>query len=161
MSIYLFLPGAHGSVTEETHRDWIDVHDLEFSGISHPISCQLGQRYNRIGTAPTFGSIHLVKPVDPSTPVIIQYTTQGKVFPDPVRLAFVTTGKPSEVYLEYALEDVMIAQYSHRSNHKHPYPMEEITLVYQTLQITYIDRTRSESGSPIRFGYDLAQAVSL
>ncbi len=161
MTVYMKMDGISGSVTDRNYKDWIEVHDIEFCGVSQRVNSPIGRQQDRISTHPAFGDFSIVKSVDTSTIDLLSNVATGQVIPN-VEIDYVTTGNPNYTFLKYKLKNVLITHYSNRESSGQHMPIEEISLNYESIESMYYKReTNNTQGTPVRFGYDLANATKL
>jgi hypothetical protein len=61
MAIYLNIPTASGNVTTDGFKNWIEVSDIEFSGVSAPVKMHIGNSIDRNSSRATFGEVTIIK----------------------------------------------------------------------------------------------------
>jgi type VI secretion system secreted protein Hcp len=98
----------------------------------------------------------LTKVSDSSSAKLFREATSGKDGKN-AKIHFVTTSSPGETYIEFALENAMIANYSLNSSGDRP--IETIRLNFTKIQMKYIAYDKSNRPlPPIISFYDLATA---
>ncbi len=161
MTVYMKIDGISGNVTDKNYKDWIQIHDIEFCGVSQKVNSSIGRQQDRISSHPAFGDFTIVKSVDRSTINLLSHVATGQVIQN-VEIDYVTTGNPNYTYLKYILKNVLITHYSNRETSGQNMPVEEVSLNYESIESMYYQRQQNNTqGTPTRFGYDLTNATKL
>jgi type VI secretion system secreted protein Hcp len=162
MAIYLKIPSTSGNVTTEGFKNWIEVSDIEFSGVSAPVNMQIGNSINRNSSRPKFGEVTIIKNQDQSSNVLFDAVHSGQSF-DQVEFNYTSTGSQSVVYGKLILTNAMVTHYSD-SHHGDAQgtPQEIVRFAYTKMQRTVVPRdATNKPGSPNSAGYDLEKATKI
>jgi len=60
MAIYMKMDGFTGSVSTKGFENWIKLDNVEFGGVTTPVTILVGKTDDRIKGAPTFSNIALI-----------------------------------------------------------------------------------------------------
>ena len=155
MAIFLKIDGIDGTVTAKGHEKWIDVLSVSW-GVGRGISSMTGRGKDREATAPSISEVVFSKMMDESSPKLFTEACIGKG--KKVEIHLCKTDDDLKTYMEYTLHEVMISGYQVSSGGDRP--TEQISLSFAKIEMNAIPYEDSaKGGSPIRAGYDLAQAV--
>ena len=154
--IYMQYGTIQGDVTATGHEHWIEVNSFQF-GISRTISAPTGGSADRESSAPSVSEITITKPMDSSSPNLLNEALQGEG--QTVTIDFVKTGGTGQplTYVEYKLENTLISGYSVSSGGENP--TESISLSFTKFTFTFTPQNFDGSpGTPGTVGYDIALA---
>jgi type VI secretion system secreted protein Hcp len=163
MPIYMNYDGIKGSVTEEGHKEWVELQSCQF-GASRPISTTPGQGVNRAGSAASVSEIMSTKSLDKSS-VNLFKTAVGngeggkKCVIDFCRME----GNKMEVYLTITMEDTLISSHtiSAHGGDAHSQPMESFSLNFTKIEFAMTNRdSKDKSGAKDRANFNLATGKS-
>lgn len=144
---YLKIGGIDGEARDRDHADWIDVDSFSWS-VERPASDATDA--SRFRGAAGFGDLQISKPVDKSTPKLMEAISSGRVFPE---LEFDLTrgvGGGPHVYLQWELKNVQVTSYSLQgSTSADDPPMESVALNFEEIKVTYTehDETGASKGN--------------
>jgi type VI secretion system secreted protein Hcp len=160
MAIYLEYDGVKGNVTAEGFKDHVAILSAEF-GAKRKIGMEPGKVANREATRPALTEITLIKHADKSTAAFFKESVSGSTGKKAV-LKFVRTGADGvQQIMDYTLENALVSKYAINAG-KIGDPVEQITLSYSKLLVSYHDHDAShKSAGPQRVGYDLTTAKPL
>lgn len=158
MAIYLKIDGVDGTVTEDAHKNWIELGSFQW-GVGRGISTPVGNASNREASLPSISEITLTHTMDKSSINIFDLSladAKGKKF----EIDFVKTATGSAgnvVYLHYELENTLISGYSISSGGDMPSESFSLNFTKITEKFTDFD-SGNANGTPTVKGYDLANA---
>jgi len=153
MPIYLQLDGIPGEATQADHKNWMVIQSMNWD-VSRNMKTPAGSAMNREASEPRISEFTLNKVSDSSSVKLFQEACSGNRGKTAV-IHLVSTGDPGETYIEYTLENALIADYQIESYGRRP--VESISLNFTKMQLKYIPRGNSnEPGSPQISSYDLA-----
>jgi type VI secretion system secreted protein Hcp len=154
MPIYLKYGSVQGSVTEEGHKNWIELNSFQF-GVGRGISSPTGSQKDRDASAPSFSEITCSKQQDEASLPLLEASWGGSEAQD-AEIHFVRTeNKKLDVYLKYKLSDVLISGYSVSSGGDRP--TESLSLNYAKIEFaqdTFDTKNKSKQNKSTT--YDLA-----
>jgi len=161
MSIYMQIPGVQGNVQAEGYQGWIELNDVDFSGVSNPIRMDVGKAVDRNAGRPSFGQVSLLKTQDGSSIKLYEAAHSNKVFPQ-AEIHYVTTGSQLFAFAKMKLSNVAVSHYSEKFDSDKSRPDEVVRLTYTQMERTTIPRdSQNQAGSPMISGFDLEQAKQL
>jgi type VI secretion system secreted protein Hcp len=156
MPIYLKFGTIQGSVTDETHKNWIELSSFNF-GVGRGIGSPVGAKKDRDASAPSFSEITVSKTQDESSLALLQAAWGGSDAVD-CEIHFVKTeSNKLETYLTYVLGDVLLSGYSVSSGGDRP--TETLSLNYAKIEykVDTLD-VKNKSKQNKSAVYDLALA---
>src|ERR1700712_582933 len=160
MPIYMNFDGlaVKGDVTEEGHKDWIEVNSFQW-GVGRGISSPTGGAKDRESSAPSVSEITVTKAQDLSTGGLLTAALQGEGIA--VKIEFVKTDKGKlEKYLTFDLENTMISGYSTSSGGDRP--SESLSLNFTKFTVTplVVDAAGAvTSADAVKYDIALAKVV--
>lgn len=158
MALYIKADGLSGSVTAKGFEGWIECDYVTFPGIQRHVSTPTGGGIDRIRSAAKLADFILQKQVDASSVQWFEYANNAKVIPQ-LTIAYVKTGTDLTTYAQYNLTNVIVSHYSDTAS-AHQHAQEQIALNYDTIEkIVYPSDSRGIAQSPLRSGYNLAEAA--
>jgi type VI secretion system secreted protein Hcp len=158
MAIYMKYEGITGSVTQEDHKDWIELQSCQW-GLSRNVQTTVGAAGEREAGHPHFSDISVTKEQDNSTGKLMKecvQQTQGKA----VTIEFTSTDNQPVMKIE--MEKVIITSQSGggHGGPSHGPTVESYSLNFN--KIIFTPTVRNPDGtqgkSPDRVGYDLSKA---
>jgi type VI secretion system secreted protein Hcp len=153
MPIYLQVDGIQGDATQEQHKKWMDIEAIHWN-VARNMNTSAGSAANREASEPTVSEVILTKVSDSSSTKLFQEACAGRTGKKAV-IHLVTTGNPGNTYVEYNLENTLIASYSIDSNGDRP--VETIKLNFTKIEVKYTPYDdQNNSQSPMIASYDLA-----
>jgi type VI secretion system secreted protein Hcp len=155
MAIFLQYDGIDGEVSAEGHDAWIELSSVQW-GAMRNVSTSAGSGANRNSAVPQLSEVTITKPLDKSSVHLFQEmlapTKSKKAKIDFVR----ADADKLEVYLQFELDDVMVAGY-HVSSGGDGQPLESLNLNFVKFTLVHTGTTQQgETGQPFKAGYDLA-----
>ena len=158
MPIYMQYDKIKGDVTEEGHKDWVEVNSFQW-GVGRGISTPTGAAHNREASAPSVSEVTITKPLDKATvPLLTEfYHGHGKE----VKFDFCTTDKAKmRVYMSYTLTDVMLSGYSTSSGGERPSESLSLNFTKVMTKVITHDPTGKVAESP-SITYDVGKAKTV
>jgi type VI secretion system secreted protein Hcp len=145
-----------GDVTEDGHKDWIELHSFQW-GVGRGISSPTGGSADRESSAPSVSEITCSKSSDVSSTLLVNEALQGEG--QTVIIDFCKTDKGKlEVYMTYTLTNTMISGYSISSGGDRP--SESLSLNFTKVEFKLTGQgAGGDTGSPSSVTYDLATAT--
>jgi len=157
MPIYMNIEGIKGEVTEDKHKDWIEIHSLQF-GVGRSVSSAIGAGKTREASLPNVSEIVVTKVWDSASVELIRWSVGG-ASAKKVKIDLVTVGdKSSHSYGQVELEHVLLSGYSLSSGGDKP--SESLSLNFTKFQIKYVptDEDAKLAGKQPVVIYDLQTA---
>lgn len=144
-----------GDVTEESHKDWIELNSFQW-GVGRGISSPVGGSKDRESSAPSVSEITVSKAQDNSTGNLLTEAYQGEGVKVVIDFCKTDKGKLAS-YLKYELENTMISGFSVSSGGDRP--SESLSLNFTSINCVpqVIDAAGKMSDGP-KVKYDIAQA---
>ncbi|NUP96432.1 MAG: type VI secretion system tube protein Hcp [Planctomycetaceae bacterium] len=151
MAIYIQIEGVEGTVTEEKHDKWIEVHNCNFSTLRH-VEATAGKVADRANNKPTFSEVAVSKNYDAASPKLFAWTTKGET--KKVTIHF--TKDDNNTFVEIILTDVLCSNYTFSGLNMGD-PSETLSFNFTKIEIKRIPYdSKNKAGTPIPVGYDLA-----
>jgi type VI secretion system secreted protein Hcp len=152
VAIYMEFKGIKGQVTEDKHKDWIELSSLQF-GVGRGVSSGAGGT-TRESSAPSISEITVTKVNDVASPKLYEDALAGN-FDKDVTIEFTqTTKNQTDTYLKIELKDCGISGYSISSGGDAP--SESLSLNFT--KIVYTPTPLDKAGKVVKgdvVGYDL------
>ncbi len=160
MALYMEFDGVQGNVTADGYADHIALLSCNF-GVSRGISMEPGNVSNREATRPSLSEINISKEADNSVTALFKAAVTGDAGKT-VKIKFLRTGADKvQEFMVYELENCLVSSYS-MSADAEGIPMENLTLSYSKLLVTYMDTDeKGGNGSQQVVGYNLSTAQPL
>lgn len=158
MPIYMKYDKIKGDVTEEGHKEWIEVGSFQW-GVGRGISTPTGGAKNRESSAPSVSEVTVTKHQDQATIALLTefYQAQGKE----VKFDFASTDKGKlRTYMTYTLTDVMISGYSTSSGGDRPSESLSLNFTKVMTKVITTDKAGAVADSP-SITYDVALAKTV
>ena len=142
MAIYMKLAGADGDVTEQGHKNWIELLDLQWS-MSRTVRSAVGGGKNRESTSAYVSEITVTKYVDSGSKGVATNAFVGKA--SDVQIDFTRVEKGQEaVFRTLKLTNAIISGLSNKATGGER-PVEVIALNFTKIAIT--DKTAGVDNS--------------
>lgn len=156
MAIFMKYGDLKGEVTATTHKDWIEVHSVQW-GVGRGISHGVGGASKREASAPSVSEMTVTKSFDGASPLLLKESLGGKATVVKLELTQ-TDDKGSHVaYQKYILTDTLVSGYSISSGGDRP--SESLSLNFSKVDSEYLkidDKFKSVTTGHVI--YDLSQA---
>jgi len=154
MAVYVYIPDIKGGVTEKGHKDWVKVDSLQF-GVGRSLNDPYGHATSREAGCPKVSEVHVTKNMDNSSILLFGWAV-GKFDAKQVKIDVVSTGRGSDPFTTYTLDNAVISGYSIAS-HGESLPTESITLNFTKIVERFVTiGADMKGGDPITKGFDLA-----
>ena len=161
MAIFLKIDGVKGNVSVSEFKDWININELEFGGVSNSSSIVVGQAIDRNSSRPNFGKISFTKHMDASTTTFFEAAHSGEVFKK-MEFDYVSAGKSPKVYGTIILSDAMVSYFADKHTDSLNRPLEIIRVTYNKIERTVTPHDEKNTPLPsMRTGYDIEKAIML
>lgn len=153
MPIYLQIDGIQGDATQQDHVKWMDIEAIHWN-VARNMNTLAGSAANREASEPVVSEVVLTKVSDSSSTKLFQEACSGRTGKT-ATIHLVTTGNPGNTYIEYLLNNTLIANYSVDSSGDRP--IETIRLNFTQMQVKYTPYDQNNNPqSPMIASYDLA-----
>ena len=157
MPIYIKYGEIKGSVTEEGHKDWVDVGSCQW-GVGRGIGSPTGRSANREASAPSVSEVVVTKVMDKSSYAWLQEAFKGQAVDAEIHFCSTEAGQ-LRTYCTYKLTNCLISGYSLSSGGDRP--SESLSINFTKVEYLYkeYDSKNKATDSP-RVSYDMATAVT-
>jgi type VI secretion system secreted protein Hcp len=158
MALFMEYNGIKGDVTESKHKEWIEIHSLQF-GAGRAITTPSGATAGRECSVCSVSEITVSKPMDKASQMLMRESMIGAVPGKKVVIEQVTTGQgnKAETTLKLELENCMISGYSVSSGGDRP--QESLSLNFTKITYTLAQgQTTGDLAQPAHNYYDLSLA---
>ena len=142
MAIYMKLQGAEGDVTEQGHKNWIELLDARWS-MSRTIRSAVGIGKNRESTSAYVSEVTVTKYIDAASKGVANLAFVGKANDTTIEFTRVDKGQEA-VFRSIKLTDAIISGLSNQASGSER-PVEVLTLNFTKIGIT--DKEETEDGS--------------
>ncbi len=130
LSYFLKVDGVDGTSTDSSHRNWIPI-----SGFEYMIQLNRTNSGQATGGVKTILSIY--KSLDGSSVELVSYAHKNLHFPKvTIDVTQRIDGKMKTI-LRYEIINTAIASYNLQTHTESQEPIEDITLIYQSIEMTY------------------------
>jgi type VI secretion system secreted protein Hcp len=155
MPIYIKVDGVTGSVTEQGHKDWIEVESWSW-GVSHPHDFSGGSGNYGGGTSKTsVQDLHVTKQMDDSSTKLLKLAMAGDVVKS-VKMDSVQSGASKHTELQFELEDVVFTSFQTGDHSGSARPTEQISANFSKINFRHIPLDiQGKPKSPLNAGYDV------
>ncbi len=152
MPIYMDFEGIKGDATDKDHKKWIVVDSCQW-GVGRGISTPTGSAAKRESSNPSVAEVVITKPLDVASGKLFGEALVG-VTGKKVKFHFAATD--GKLYLEIALENVLVSSYSLSSGGDRP--SESWSLNFTKIEYTpyETDEKGAQGKSPSRVTFDVA-----
>jgi len=157
MAIYLKFGKMKGNVTEDGHKEWIEVDSLQW-GVGRGISTPVGGAANREASTPSVSEVVITKSMDIASTDLFMESVKGDKGEE-VKIDIVATGNPPRVFCTYTLTNALVSGYSVSTGGDRP--SESISLNFTKLEFKYIPSLQeNKQGTPVTVAFDLSKATT-
>jgi type VI secretion system secreted protein Hcp len=159
MAIYMSFDGVKGAVTEDSHKEWIEVSSFQW-GVGRGIATPTGAAADREASAPSVSEVVVTKPTDVASLKLLNEALAGEG--KTVKIDFTTTVKSkTETYMTIELTNAMVSGYSFSSGGDRP--NESVSLNFTKVQMSFAGNKEAGAGLDAKgtAGYDLGLAKTL
>jgi len=153
--IFLKIEGIKGQCTDVAHKEWIEVESFSHH-ISQPIGGSLSAGGTHTGGRADHNDFAIAKRMDFASPILFARCCDGRRIEE-VRLELCNAAGEKHNFLKYEFRDVIIASVSPKGSARseEPWPIEEITLRYGKITITYFPiRPDGQKGAAQKASWD-------
>ena len=152
MPIYMDFEGIKGDATDKDHKKWIVVDSCQW-GVGRGISTPTGAAAKRESSNPSVAEVVITKPLDVASGKLFGESLVG-VAGKKVKFHFAATD--GKIFLEIALENVLVSSYSLSSGGDRP--SESWSLNFTKIEYTpyETDEKGAQGKSPSRVTFDVS-----
>jgi len=136
MAIFLKYGSLKGEVTQETHKEWIEVNSLQW-GVGRGISSGVGGGSLREATAPSVSEITISKVMDISSPLLFKEAIGGKAVDVKIELTQTDNNGKHVSFQKYVLSQTLISGYSLSSGGDRP--SESLSFSFTKIDSEYLN----------------------
>jgi type VI secretion system secreted protein Hcp len=119
MAIFLKYGALKGEVTQETHKEWIEVNSLQW-GVGRGIGSGVGGGSLREATAPSVSEVTISKIMDISSPLLLKEAIGGKAVEVKIELTQTDASGKHVSFQKYILTNTLVSGYSISSGGDRP-----------------------------------------
>jgi len=119
MAIFLKYGALKGEVTQETHKEWIEVNSLQW-GVGRGIGSGVGGGSLREATAPSVSEVTISKIMDISSPLLLKEAIGGKAVTVKIELTQTDASGKHVSFQKYILTNTLVSGYSISSGGDRP-----------------------------------------
>jgi type VI secretion system secreted protein Hcp len=131
------VEGLSGESTDDKHKDWIDV--LSWSwGVSQSGTMATASGTGRLAERADLSEFSIIKTVDRTSPKLALYCSNGNYI-EKVTIELCHTEDGQQKFMEYKLEDVIIASVKPSGSRGEAMPLEEVSFSYGKITWTYTE----------------------
>lgn len=155
MAIYLKYGDIKGDVTQDEHKDWIEVTSVQF-GSGRGIHTATGSAKNREASEPSISEITVTKELDGSSHDLFKNSCVG-IQGQKLELHFTSTDQSGQVFLAMTGTDTLVSSYSISSGGDRP----SESLSFNFTKIEYKSSPLGDDNKPrgpFTVTYDIATA---
>ena len=129
---FVKFEGVDGESSDDPHKRWSDILSLSQTSFQ-----EFKDETTRLSEPSLVeGLISITKPIDKASPKLAESLSNGKVFPW-AEIQICENSSDRICYYKYQLVNVMISTYAISGTSSEEIPMEEITLNFEKIKISY------------------------
>lgn len=158
MPIYMQYETIKGDVTEEKHKQWVDIGSFQL-GVGRAINSPIGSTAKREVSTPSVSDITVSKRMDISSYRWLEESLYGqKAVTCTVHFTRTGTDGNTEVFAEFIFTNCLVSNYSTSSGGSDA--TESIGINFTKMEYKYTDRdaVNAAGGAQPRMAYDLTAA---
>lgn len=157
MSIFMNFQGIKGESSDQGHKQWMDIENVQW-GVNRNITSSTSTQNDRESANAEISSLTLTRHMDSATPTIFIESCCGTGKTVVIHLTKTGTGSGTDVYMEYTLKNALISSYSvSAATQDTARPMETITLSFVDLEVKYTPYDEDGNAlAAIAVGFDTA-----
>jgi len=119
MAIFLKYGALKGEVSQETHKEWIEINSLQW-GVGRGIGSGVGGGSLRESSAPSVSEITVTKVMDISSPLLLKESLGGKAVEVKIEITQTDDSGKHVSFQKYVLTNTLISGYSISSGGDRP-----------------------------------------
>jgi type VI secretion system secreted protein Hcp len=119
MAIFLKYGSLKGEVTQETHKEWIEVNSLQW-GVGRGIGSGVGGGSLRESSAPSVSEVTVTKVMDIASPLLLKESLGGKAVEVKLEITQTDDSGKHVSFQKYILTNTLISGYSISSGGDRP-----------------------------------------
>lgn len=158
MAIYMKFGSIKGNVTEDKHKEWIELNSFQW-GVGRSIGTPVGNAANREASNPSVSEVTVTKSMDIASVGLLQAALGGED-PAEATIEFTQTGASKgeqRVFLQFKLKNTMISGFSMSSGGDRP--SESISLNFTQVHEEFTPtKEENKQGTSPKVDYDLSLA---
>lgn len=135
MAIFMKYGDLKGEVTAETHKDWVELHSMQW-GVGRGISSGVGGGSKREASAPSVSEVTVTHTFDAFSPLALKESLGGKATKVEIHLTQTDNDGKHVAYQKYTLENTLISGYSISSGGDRP--SESLSLNFTKVDSEYL-----------------------
>jgi len=155
MPIYMKYGDIKGDVTEDTHKEWVELDSFNW-GVGRSISSPTGASADRVSSSPSISEITVAKRSDAASPKLLNEALKGEG--KDVQIDFCKTESGDmQIFTTFTLTNCMVSGYS--VNGSGDRSSESLSLNFTKVEYKNIpSKAAGEAASPETVTYDLSAA---
>jgi len=119
MAIFLKYGTLKGEVSQETHKEWIEINSLQW-GVGRGIGSGVGGGSLRESSAPSVSEITVTKVMDIASPLLLKESLGGKAVEVKIEITQTDDSGKHVSFQKYVLTNTLISGYSISSGGDRP-----------------------------------------
>jgi len=136
MALFMKYGTLKGEVTQQTHKEWIEINSFQW-GVGRGIGSGVGGGSLREATAPSVSEITITKVMDISSPLILKEAFGGKAVEVKIEMTQTDNNGVHVSFQKYVLTNTLISGYSLSSGGDRP--SESISLNFTKIDSEYMN----------------------
>jgi type VI secretion system secreted protein Hcp len=156
MGLFMKYGALVGEVSQETHKEWIEINSLQW-GVGRGISSGVRGGSLREASAPSVSEITVSKVMDISSPLLLKEAIGGKAVEVKIEITQTDDAGKHVSFQKYVLTNTMISGYSFSSGGERP--SESLSLSFTKFDSEYLNiNDQFEAKTTGHVVYDIALA---
>ena len=157
MSIFAFIDGIQGQVSDPSFRNWIDIARIKWN-VKRQITSASATQNDRESSNAVMGDLTITRFMDKATPKLFIESCCGTGKEIKIVTTKTGAGNGADPYMEYVLGHAVISSYHVLAlGNNAVRPHETLTISFTSLQSKYIPYDENGiSQAPIAVGFDTA-----
>jgi len=136
MAIFMKYGALKGEVSQETHKEWIEINSLQW-GVGRGIGSGVGGGSLRESSAPSVSEITVTKVMDIASPLLLKESLGGKAVEVKIEITQTDDSGKHVSFQKYVLTNTLISGYSISSGGDRP--SESLSLNFTKFDSEYMN----------------------